>query len=360
MRLHFLKQPASLLLLVFLCPAVLYSAPDKEAEGKKSGPPPMLVEVTEITRGIAEPMVELVGTIRYARVSRVAAEVSGIVETIEFMEGSRVKAGQRLVKLSSDLLQARIAGTRANYQQAQIELQSAGKDLLRIKALFTDKSVSEAFYDENRYRVLAQEKRLAFFKATLDHQQLQIKKTSINAPFSGLVQEKLTEQGEWVASGGQIAVIADDRQIEMEIDVPRHLLNFLNTDRQLSVRSGGLVYAGRFVHFIPQGDVATRTFTVKLKLEEAKGLIAGMEAHVSLPSGAKLNSLLVPRDALIKQFGKQIIFLAVEGKAKMVPVQIQGYQGMQAAIEGPELSEAQQVVIKGNERIRDGQAIRLK
>lgn len=359
MRLYFLKPLTSLLLLVFLCPVVLSAAPDKDPEAKQSGPPPMLVEVTEITRGTAEPMVELVGTVRYARVSRVATEVSGIVEKIHFSEGARVKAGQPLVQLGSDLLKTSIAGTRANYQQAQIELERAGKDLQRVKALFAEKSVSESLYDENHYRVLAQEKRVASLKATLDHQQLEIKKTRIHAPFSGLVQEKLTEQGEWVATGGQIAVIADDRQIEVEIDVPQHLLHFLHSGRQISVRSGGQNYVGRFAHFIPQGDVATRTFTVKLKLDEAKGLIEGMEAQASLPSGPKLDSLLVPRDAVIKQDGKQIIFLAVEGKTKMVQVQIHGYQGMQIAIEGPGLTEAQQVVIKGNERIRDGQAIRF-
>lgn len=343
------------LLLALLWPIQVNAADEK----KPQGPPPMLVEVTEITQGAAEPMVELVGTVRYARVSRVAAEVSGIVEKIEFSEGARVKAGQPLVQLRSDLLKTRIDGIRANYEQSQIELKRAGRDLKRISALFEEKSISESLYDENHFRVLGLEKKVAALKATLDHQQLEIEKTIIYAPFSGLVQEKLTEQGEWVSIGGQVAVIADDRQVEVDIDVPQHLLNFLESGRQISVRSGGHKYTGRFVHFIPQGDIATRTFTVKLKLDNAKDLIEGMEAHVRLPSGPKRDSLLVPRDAVINQFGKQIIFLAVEGKAKMVQVKIHGYQGMQVAIEGPELAAEQQVVIKGNERIGDGQNIRF-
>lgn len=319
----------------------------------------MLVEVSLITRGIAEPMVELVGSIRYARVSRVAAEVGGIVDTIHFTAGARVNAGQPLVKLRSDLLEARLAGTRANHRQAQLELERADKDLRRIKALFADKSVSESLYDENYYRVLAQKKRVIALKAILDYQQLQIQKTQINAPFDGLVQAKLTEQGEWVAAGGKVAVIADDQQLEVEVDVQRHLLDFLEAGRQISVRSAGQDYTGLFVNFLPQGNIATRSFTVKLKLEQAQGLIAGMQAYVSLPSGSKINSFLVPRDAVINQFGKQIVFLAVEGKAKMVTVQILGHQGMLVAVKGPGLTDDQQVVTKGNERIRDGQAIRF-
>lgn len=359
MRFYVLPSSLYVLLLVLLSPVILHAAPDKEPETQKSGPPPMLVEVSLITRGTAEPMVELVGSIRYARVSRVAAEIGGIVDTIHFTAGARVKAGQPLAKLRSDLLEARLAGTRANYRQAQLELERADKDLRRIKALFADKSVSESLYDENYYRVLAQKKRVIALKAILDYQQLQIQKTQINAPFNGLVQAKLTEQGEWVAAGGQIAVIADDQQLEVEVDVQRHLLDFLDTGRQIVVRSAGQNYIGVFMHFLPQGNVATRSFTVKLKLEQARGLIAGMQAYVSLPSGSKINSLLVPRDAVINQFGKQVIFLAVDGKAKMVTIQILGYQGMLVAIKGPELTDLQHVVTKGNERIHDGQAIRF-
>lgn len=347
-----------ILLLILLCPSILNASSDQESGQQRSGPPPMLVEVSPINRGMLEPKVKLIGTIRYARVSRVAAEVAGIVSHIHFSAGSSVKVGQPLVKLRSDLLEARLAGTLANYRQSQLELERADKDLQRIKTLFADNTVSESLYDENYYRVMAQRKRVVSLKAILEYQQLQIQKTQINAPFSGLVQAKLTEKGEWIAIGGQIAMIADDQDIEVEVDVPRHLLNFLYPGRQVSVRSGGNDYIGLFVHFIPQGDVATRTFTVKFKLEQGQGLVAGMQAQVSLPSGPKLDSQLVPRDAISSQLGKQVVFIAVDGKAKMVTVQILGYQGMFVGINAPEISDSQQVVTKGNERIKDGQAIR--
>ncbi len=84
-----------------------------------------------------------------------------------------------------------------------------------------------------------------------------------------------------------------------------------------------------------------------------------MEAYAQLPDGLKQQSLLVPRDAVIQQFGQNVLFIAVDGKAKMIPVLISGYQGGQAAVSGPDLGEGMQVVVKGNERIRDGQAIRF-
>jgi RND family efflux transporter MFP subunit len=330
-----------------------------EEQKQPQGPPPMLVEVAQVGQGAAEPMVELVGSVQYGRVSRVAAEVGGIVEQIQFSEGARVEAGQPLVKLRSDLLQTNLEGTRASYEQVLIELERARKDLQRIAALYREKSVAETLYDENHYGVLAMEKRAAALKATLDRQQLELQKTSIPAPFSGLVQSKLVEKGEWVPAGGQVAIIADDRAPEVHIDVPQQLLGYLQSGRRLQVRCAGKTHDASFIHFIPQGDVATRTFTVKLKLQNANGLIEGMEAHARLPNGPKIEGLLVPRDAVIKQFGQDVIFLAADGAAKMLPVQIRGYQGMQVAVEGPGIEAGAQVVVKGNERIRDGAPIRF-
>ena len=84
-----------------------------------------------------------------------------------------------------------------------------------------------------------------------------------------------------------------------------------------------------------------------------------MGAKVQLPNGPKLKSLLVPRDAVLKQGNQNILFLAADDKAKMVEVEIRGYQGMLIAVEAEGLSAGQQVVVKGNERIRDGQSIRF-
>lgn len=346
------------LLLIFLLlsvPALTFADDQK----KPQGPPPMLVEVAPVTQGIAEPMVDLVGSIKYARVSRVAAEIGGIVEKIYFKEGARVKKGHPLVKLNSDLRQTTLAGTQANYEQILIELEKSRKDLKRITALYEKKSVAESLYDDNFYRVLSIEKQALSLKSTLSRQQLELKKTTINAPFGGLVQSKLTEQGEWVSGGGQVAVIADDRDLEAHIDVPQKLLGYLQNGKQIDVTCAGKTYAASFINFIPQGDIATRTFTVKLKLDEATGLIAGMEAKAQLPNGPKISGLMVPRDAVIHNFGRNVIFIANNGTAKMIPVQIRGYQGMQVAVENQTLTAGAKVVIKGNERIRDGQAIRF-
>lgn len=331
-----------------------------EPSGKAQGPPPMLVSVDSIEQGVAQPLVDLVGTVHYIRTSRVASEIAGIVERTSFEEGQRVQAGAPLLQLNAELLQTSITGTRATYQQLLIELEKARKDLRRITALFQEDSIAEVVYDENHFRVLSLEKQAESIKATLDRLLLEQRKTTILAPFSGLVLEKSTEQGEWVAPGGQVALIADDSEIEIRVDIPYDLLSHLEEGQQVEIHSGNRQLQGVFSHFVPQGDIATRTFSVKLHLKNESGLVGGMEARAQLPAGEKVTGLLVPRDALIRQSGQDILFLAEEGAAKMIPVAILGYRGLQVAVDGDGLTAGQQVVVKGNERIRDGQAIRLK
>ena len=75
-----------------------------------------------------------------------------------------------------------------------------------------------------------------------------------------------------------------------------------------------------------------------------------MEAKVSLPTGKKKKALIVERDAVIKKFGKQVVFVVEEGKARMLEVKVIGYTGTKAGISAEGLKAAMMVVTKGNER----------
>jgi hypothetical protein len=67
---------------------------------------------------------------------------------------------------------------------------------------------------------------------------------------------------------------------------------------------------------------------------------------------------MVPRDAVIKRFGQNVIFLNVDGIATMLPVQILGYTKENVAVMSKGLTEGASVVVKGNERIFPKQPIK--
>ncbi len=110
---------------------------------------------------------------------------------------------------------------------------------------------------------------------------------------------------------------------------------------------------------MPKGDIATRTFSIKIRLKNKGGLIEGMAARVMLPASAEVSGLLVPRDAVINKFGREVVFVVADGQAKMVPVEVTGYSGMQLSVKGDGLEAGQKVITKGQERIfKDGTPVR--
>jgi len=73
-----------------------------------------------------------------------------------------------------------------------------------------------------------------------------------------------------------------------------------------------------------------------------------------------MEAFTVPRDAIINMLGNNVIFAVSESKAKMIPVRIIGYEGVLAGIQAEGLTEGMKVIIKGNERLRDGQPVEIK
>ncbi|PLX98236.1 MAG: efflux RND transporter periplasmic adaptor subunit [Desulfuromonas sp.] len=346
---------------------LLISVSAVAAEGGKEGggqaqnaPPAMLVAVEKIVEGTAEPSQQMVGTVFYSRVSNVASEVGGLVASVAINDGDRVKKGASLVTLQTDILETMIDKTRNSFEQAVIDMEQARKDLTRLESLHSDNLIAETTYDNQMATARGLEKRAAALKADLDRLQLEKKKMTIDAPFSGVVLKKEVEQGEWVNAGGTVAVVADDRQVDVVVDIPERMVGLLEKGREVAIISGDKKYTGRYVALIPRGDIATRTFSIKLRLKNTDALIEGMAARALLPVSPAESGLLVPRDAVINKFGRDVVYIVEGGLAKMIPVEVTGYSGLQFGVSGDGLKAGQDVIIKGQERIyNDGTPVRF-
>jgi multidrug efflux pump subunit AcrA (membrane-fusion protein) len=156
-----------------------------------------------------------------------------------------------------------------------------------------------------------------------------------------------------------VAVIADDSVIDVEVNVPAEMLQYLEPGKKLTVKTESQELTGEFLSFVPKGDVATRTFDVKIRMRNSAGLFEGMEARALVPSAEKTASLKVDRDALIDRFGQNVIWIVKDSAAKMVPVQVVGYDGMRVGIMGAGLETGDMAVVKGNERLREGQPVTI-
>ena len=326
---------------------------------KPKGPPPANVSVSAVKTGMVAPQTEFIGTVFYQEVSDVASELSGLVEEVRFEEGQRIKKSQVLIKLGSDILNKRLLATSASYEQVLSELEIARIEFKRREKLFKTKAISEQSYDENRFRVKGIEKRASSLKAEVERIEIELQKKIIRAPFDGIVIKRQVDRGEWLAEGATVAILAKDDVVDIVADVSEEFVPFIQVGMPVKATINGNEISGSVVALVPRGDVATRTFPVKVRTPNTLALIEGMSARVVLPVGTARKTLVVPRDAVIAVFGQTVVYAVQDSKAQMIRVNVIGYQDLVAGVESERLAEGMQVVVKGNERLRDGQMVSI-
>lgn len=321
--------------------------------------PPVNVVVSQITRGTIAPEGEFIGTVYFPEVSDVSAEVSGTVEIVKFEEGQHIKKGAVLVTLNSELLEKTLRAKEASHEEGLTNLEQARKDLERIQTLYRKKIISEKDFDDQRFLFKSLEKKTAALKADVERLEIEFAKMTIRAPFDGVVIEKHIARGEWLSPGTPVAAIAIDHIIDIIVAVPEKITPYLDPGLTVKILAGGLELAGKINAVIPRGDVATRTFPVKIRLNDGGKLLEGMEARVVLPTDKKIHSLMVPRDAVLTMYGQTVLVAVIDSKAKVIPTKVIGYTETHAGINSQSLSEGMKVVVKGNERLRDGQPVTI-
>ena len=328
-------------------------------QDKPKGPPPAVVSVAPVKTGDIAPQAEFIGTVFYEEVSDVASEVSGRVDEVRFEEGQRIKKNEVLIKLGADILKKRLLATSANYEQVLSELEIARIEFERREKLFKTKAISEQSYDENRFRVKGIEKRADSLKAEVERIEIELQKKIIRAPFDGIVIKRHVDRGEWLDEGATVAKLAKDDVVDIVADISEKFIPFIRVGMPIKATVNGDEISGSVMAIVPSGDVATRTFPVKIRTPNTLALIEGMSARVVLPIGKPRKTLVVPRDAVIAVFGQTVVYAVKDGKARMIPVDVVGYQALIAGVQSPNLAEGMQVVVKGNERLRDGQKVSL-
>ena len=331
-------MPLALLMLLILLPAAL--------PGQERPPSPVIVaEVLE------QPLVEdlsFVGRILPIRSSRVAAETEGQVVRRFKDAGQTVRAGDPLFELANDPLQAALAEAEADLALRRFNHEGS----LRLRATDT---VSEQDLRNKAFELARAETRLSGLQA-------QVENLLVRAPFSGHIVRTFTEVGEWVGRGGEIAQVISIDTVRVIVEVPENHVPQLALGDSVAIvvdALGSGPVAGLVTAISAEGYAASHTFPVVVEAANPEGRMRGnMSARVRFRVAQARASLLVHKDALVSGPEGQVVYLARDGKALSRPVEAglahQGY----VAVTG-ELAPGDLTVVRGNERLRDGQAVRI-
>jgi len=186
-----------------------------------------------------------------------------------------------------------------------------------------------------------------------------LERTNLRAPFAGVVVQRSKRAGEWVNSGDEVLKLIDSSRLEIEASAPLSLKPFLVIGQQLRVTARQQQGLATLRAVVPVADIQSRLMRLRLDFAEGDWL-AGQPLKVALPAALPQEVLTVPRDALVLRRGGSHLFkIGEDSTTERVQVQMGIASGEFIQVMG-DLVAGDQVVVRGNERLRPGQAVSIK
>ncbi len=320
---------------------------DQPKGGPKNKMPSMVTGMVLKPQPFADNL-SLSGSIEANEQVEIRSEVSGIVESINFNEGSKVAKGQVLFKVNDLEL-------RAQLSKALTAQQLASENARRAKLLLEKEAISREEFD------IAS----ADFRSAQSESQLiraQLAKTTVRAPFSGTIGLRSISKGTFVTPETVVAKLVNTAQVKITFSIPEKYASQMTAGKNISFTTAGSrdTFSARIYAVEPEVEVATRTLRLRAVAENPEGkLIPGTFANVELPLDRIENALLVPTEALIPiQNGKKI-FVDRGGSAKEVVVETGARTDKDVLITSG-LKPGDTVLVTGVMSLRDGAPVKVK
>ena len=304
----------------------------------------------------------------------VAARINGPIDEILVEVGDRIEAGQILARLDAEALKARRALSAAQLAEAEAteKARVAARDLARQKLKRQEGLKASAAFNQSRFDEAVQQLAMAeaeigeatanaqTYKAELRLADINLYNAEIRALYDGVVTERMTEAGAYVQVGDPILAMIADQALEIEADVPFQRLSGLTAGTAVTFRlDDGTTHEAIVRAAVPQENPLTRTRAVRFIPEfgdTVKPLAGDQSVTVMVPSAAPRQVVTVHKDAVIPRGAQAIVYLALDGKAELRPVQLGAAVGNRLEVLGG-LVEGDLVVVRGNERLIPGDQI---
>ncbi|MFY9551029.1 MAG: efflux RND transporter periplasmic adaptor subunit [Thermoanaerobaculia bacterium] len=323
------------------------------------------VTASVVTEGQATTLLSATGYVEAERKADLSPKITSRITDLNVTEGTRVKKGDVIARLDSTDLDAQLAEAKANWVNAQAELD-------RQKNLFGQGLSTKSALDAATATEAATRARTRYVEALLDY-------TIIRAPFAGVITAKRAFVGEAVSpfgsspsgggSGGAIATIVEFSSLYVGADVNEANLSKLSKDQPAEITLDAVpdkVYHGRLRQIVPAADRQKATVRVKVAFLDADdGVLPDLSARVAFTAqptqGREARSrVVIPKAALTTVDGRTGVFRILDGKAKFTPVTAAGdVQGQVEVTQGLQGGE-KLISLSAGLQLKDGDKVRVE
>lgn len=275
----------------------------------QSAPPPQPVDVATVIYAQYSPEHTFTTRLVSPQQVELRPRVSGVIDAVEFREGSHVKKGDLLFRIDPRPFAADVARLEADLNRAHAALRQARSEAKRAKRL-QGRNAMSAEQAESRLSVAAQRaSELASVKAALDAAKLNLEFTEVRAPIDGQVSNAFITAGNNVIAGQSVltSLVATDR-LYAYFDIDERTWNSTFSDVSMQsqtpaalslVGRNDLAHMGQ-IDFI-DNRINEQTGTLRVRAvftADAANLRAGAFARITLEASASQPTVVVPDRAI--------------------------------------------------------------
>ncbi len=280
-------------------------AQSKSPEEEEDERPAVPVEAATVETGEIAAFYTGTASLEAEEEALVVAKTGGIAIEILAEEGQYVEEGQALVKLDDERLTLELS-------RAEAALAKLRQDYERNEELFQKSLISAVEYERVKSDYETQ-------KAARDLAQLEVTYTTVRAPFSGIVSERLIKKGNMVATHAPTFRLTDFDPLLAVMHVPERELNKLRKGQRAELRLDALygeVFTGAIKRISPIVDPTTGTFKVTIEVRNrSRQLKPGMFGRIRIVYDTRTDVLLVPKEAILAEDDESAVYVVRDSMA---------------------------------------------
>lgn len=321
------------------------------------------VDVIEVKRGNLVTVVYATGSVSADSTATLRSEAGGIVTFVGAHEGMRVSPGEVLLRTDDSDDKLRVEQAKADVESAKIDLQNKVRNLQRTEALFKSSSATQKSLDDAQRDVELAKLSLQQAKIALDMAVEQLSKTSVTAPFSGVVISASAKLGDYLLPNAACFQIIAPSSILVDAEVDEQDFARIGLGQKCVVAFdayGSQRFDGYVYRIVPKTDEATKTSKVFVKLADPPpNLNVGMTATVNIISSELHDVVLVPRTAVMQLPDSNVVYMVNGGLVEEVRVRLGATDGRLSEILGDNLRPGMEIISQPGPDIRAGMRVEV-
>ncbi len=347
-----MKNRNRILTGMVLLGAMVFGGGCKGAEEHKAAGatplPVVMVTTTEAREELVPSRVEVVGTLEAVERASISSRIAGQIIALPVVLGSRVNKGDVLVVISAAEISAKVL-------QAEAQLSQARRNLAREKKL-----QKQGASTRETVKALQDVARIA--EAAFKEAKTMLDFTTLTAPFSGTVTNKIANIGDLASPGKALLQIENGEKLQVLAQIPEALLLKVAVGDVLSLQvpAANRSMRGVVAEVAPAANPLSRTAPVKIDIESASDLRVGQFARVALERAGE-PALVLPGAAVLSRGQMEMVFVVDTknsvGRMRLVKTGARSSGGVEI-ISG--LEPGERVVISNTDKLQDGQPLDIK